>query len=940
MTMTASPTAARRGRDTFPTARQETDLRPRASDRAFLVGSAYGRHGGGRREQRAALMALIDGARAGRSGAIIVRGAEGSGKTHLLDEAIADAADCLVLRSTGVEVESGVAFGTVQQLCARLVDRVGELPPLQAQALAAALGLAPGHPAPALVGLGLVSLLTALASEQPVLCVLDDAEWIDESSAQAMGVAARRLEGVGVVLVVATGGCSSVAAFEGMKQMRIHPLPSGEAQGMLSLQLPGLLDPGVRDRMLAEARGVPGVIRELGQSTSVAALAGGYVVDVAAEVDAALEARVAGRLSGLPDAVTEALLLAAAEPLGDATWFKTALSLAGLSGTVQRVDATGLMAIGDRVLFNHPLVRHVIYRHASDGQRRHAHRVLAESVDDIVRPDQAIWHRAQACAGPADETAQALERSSDWAGRVGGSAAAAAFMSRAAELSAEPGERTRRALEAARLYGRCGAFADALWMIADVDHQHVGDGALPVAHLAAAEIAAHVGRPEAARDLLAAAERVAVSRPGLSVPTSLSALDAASYSGRLGSGGGVRHTAARVRSATTRPGRDAFEELLDATVTRWSGHGVTNHRALARAIEACRIDVSAAHPMATRVAMGLWQEEAWAELGRRDVEHARRSGDSARLPRALDLWACLHVLRGEIGAAVRLADEAVSVARQLGVAEPGLALALLTGWRSSVDDPLEWTDEWSRRARERGDGSAMTLLSLGRSVSDIASGRYEQALHEAQHVLELDEPFVSAWAAPEVVEAAVRAGRPEDAAQALEVVRSISGATRSSWALGLEHRCLALLAEDGSTEQHFRESIRHLGLSGMKLDLARTLLLYGEWLRRQTRRADARTPLRQALEMFDATGAGAFTRRASLELRASGEQARRRTPDTLVALTEREAQVAELAIEGCSNPDIGKQLFISSRTVEYHLHKVFTKLGIASRMQLRTALQG
>jgi DNA-binding CsgD family transcriptional regulator len=389
---------------------------------------------------------------------------------------------------------------------------------------------------------------------------------------------------------------------------------------------------------------------------------------------------------------------------------------------------------------------------------------------------------------------------------------------------------------------------------------------------------------------------------------------------------------------TSRPGRTAAEQLLHAAVSRWSGDP-RSHDVLAYAVRASRADGSTAHPTATRAAMELWDEDAAAILARRDVDRVRSSGASSALPRALDLQACLHVARGEMQAAVHAADEAATVARRTGAAEPALARILLTGWQATAEDRLEWIDAWSRRASSNGDGSALTLLDFGRALAHLASGRYEQALHDARRVFDRDESFISGWAAPDVVEAAVRSGRPDDAAPAFAWIRSVSDVTGSAWARGIEHRCRALLARDDSAEQHFVESVGHLTRSGMRLDLARTHLLHGEWLRRQARRVDARTSLRQALELFDAAGATAFAGRASIELRASGQQARPRTPDTLLALTDRESQVAELVIEGFSNPDIGRQLFISPRTVEYHLSKVFTKLGITSRAQLRAAWQ-
>lgn len=939
MTMTVNTTTARRGHGSPSTARPQTAWRPLAGDPGLPAGPTRGLRLVGRREQRAALATLIDGARAGRGGAILVTGNPGSGKTHLLEDATTDAADMLVLRSTGVEVEAGLAFGTLQQLCGPLVDRVADLPTPQAQALGAALGLALAPLAdPAVVGLGLVSLLAGVASERPVVCLIDDAQWVDESSAQAIGVASRRVTGIGVVILLASGGSEPDAAFAGLDEIRLQPLSQGEAHRMMALELPGRLEPDVQDRMVAEARGNPKMIGELGRSTTVTTLAGGFAIDAGVEVDPALEFCVTARLSAVPDDVTAALLLAAAEPLGDASVFANAVSSAGLPPDVaEAAEATGLVEVGDRVLFSHPLVRHVVYSRASDRERREAHRVLAASLPSS-RGDHRAWHQSQACTGPSEAVADRLERASATARRAGGIAAAAAFLDRAAALSEEPDARVRRAIEAARLHGRSGGFDDALRLIAGVEHRHPVDAAPPRAQLAAAEISAAIGEPDAASELLTAAARMSTSEPVLSTWTLMSAVDVAVSARQGGAEGGLRRVAGRAGSMISPSGGGASGRLLRALSSRWDGKQTPDDIALVRAVGAWHADESAAHPLATRAAMELWDEQAWTTLAQRSVDHARRAGATSELSGALDLWACLHLMRGDAHAAESIAEEAASIARRIGTSEPRFARTLLASWRSSSKDHLDRSVTWAVPPPGLGNGGSPTLLQYGQALRDLASGRYEQALRDAQRVASLDVPVVSTWALPDVVEAATRSGRSEEALAALDRIRSIKGAVGSSWARGIEQRCLALLAEDDRAEEHFSESAQHLEMSGMRLDLARTHLLYGEWLRRQTRRVDARTPLRQALEVFEAIGAVGFARRASLELRASGEQARRRTPDTLVALTERESQVAELAIEGHSNPAIGRQLFISPRTVEYHLHKVFTKLGIMSRAQLRAAL--
>ncbi|MCL3819355.1 helix-turn-helix transcriptional regulator [Aeromicrobium wangtongii] len=886
----------------------------------------------GRREQRARLATVMDGARSGRGGAVVVRGNRGTGKTHLLEEAITHGADFVVLRAAGVEVESGIPFGTLQQLCGPLADRTADLPPPQAAALAAALGLAPEVEAdPTLVGLGVVSVLAGMASEsgRPVLCVLDDAEWIDASSAQAIGVAARRMVGVEVALLLSAGGTRPIAALEGLDEVRLQRLTPGEADLMLSLELPARLEAEVRQRILAEADGNPRVIRRLGQAMAVPALAGGFAVDAVAEVDADLDLEVTACLAELPDDVATALLVAAAEPLGDVAAFRKGCSAEGLTAAVERaVEATGLVEIGDRVVFRHPLVRHLVYRQASEGQRRDAHRVVAASLELSSRDAHVAWHRGLSGAGPDEEVAQMLEQWSRSAGRTGGVAAAAAFMERAALRSANPHAQVRRAIEAARLHSRSGGFDDALRMIAEIEHRDSDSTARALAHLLAAEIGAWTGKPDAACDLLDAAARIATVEPERLPMPCLTAFDTVTSAGRFGAAGDLRHVAARAGLLTSYDGGAPAERLLQASVSRWGSAAVARRDTLARSIDAWCADESAAHPFATVMAMDLLDEKAWVTLARRDVDHARQTGALAGLPRALDLLACLHLWRGEIDGTAAATEESARLARLIGAGAPELAPTLLRSWQgSSGDDP------------DCADVSAKPLADLGRSLVHIASGRYEPALRDAQRALDANEPFVSSWAAPQVVEAAVRVGDPEQAATAIALIRSVGRATGSAWALGLEQRCLALVADDHGAEQHFRESVRQLELSGMRLDLGRTHLLYGEWLRRQTRRVDSRTPLREALEVFDAAGATAFAKRAWLELRASGEQARRRAPETLGALTERESQIVELAIEGHSNPAIGKQLFISSRTVEYHLNKVFSKVGITSRAQLRVALE-
>ena len=892
---------------------------------------------------RAALGEAVDAAREGRSAALVVRGAPGSGRTLLLGDAAASAGDCQVLRSTGVEIERELPFGTLQRLCVELTTQLDALPLPQADALRAAFGLAPGPtPDPYLAGLGLVSLLSHAASVRPVVCLVDDVHWADAASLQALGFAARRLDRVGVAVLLAIRGDAPVDAFSGIDEVRIPRLSKGELALLLAAELPGRIETAVRDRMLDESGGLARTVVEVARSTSVTELAGGYAVPARDEVaDADLldpTSSDGARWSTLSGPVQQVLLLAALEPLGDPAVFRKALAAAGVTVEARRAaEASGLLRIGDAVRFAHPLVRDRIASAAGASDRRAAHAVLA---DVVPGSDHRAWHHAASCDAACEAAASLLEQASTAARRAAGSAAAGRFLARASALSEEPQARVRRALTSSLLHHRSGAFDDATSLVESLEREQLTESDRLLAQLVRAEVAASTGRRAGARDLTEAARRLGRIDPELSCETYLRALDAATTQGRLGLRGGLADVAAS--AAAARPWASsgtAPARLLDALATWWSGAEVADHDTLATALTQVCAAPRVANPTATRLAMELWDVESWETLADRAVDRARRTGEIVDLPRALDLRACLHVLRGELGIADALADDAARLARRLGAPVPQTATSLLRGWRCSGEDTLGWADGATRDATRLGDGAAVTALEYSTAVAHNAAGRYEQALQDARRVLGRDEPFLSSWAAAEVVEAAARLGRPEEAEQAFECVRSVSAASGSPWAAGIERRCAALLGAGDEVDEHFLASIRHLERAGMTLDLARTHLLYGEWLRRQKRRVDARTHLRIAGQLFDAAGAQAFAARASLELRASGEQARRRSPETVTELTERESQIAQLASEGCSNPEIGTQLFISSRTVEYHLGKVFSKLGISSRAQLASVMR-
>lgn len=797
----------------------------------------------------AAVSSVMERARSGDTGVVIIQGDAGSGKSRLLDDAAGAAVGFRVLRAGGVETESALPYGALQQLCGPLGDAIEHLPAPQASALGIAFGVLAGlAPDPFLVGVGLVSLLTASAAAQPLVCLIDDVHWVDASSARALGFAARRLGGSGVAFVMAVADPVRVPELAGLPHVRLDPLAPDDAARLLAEEMPGRLEPRVLRRILAEARGNPCVIRELGRSTTVEQLAGGFAMGSEPR-DAEVLERFAARCTDLSADVATALLLAATEPFGDPVLLQKALDASGLRADALRdAEATGLLRVRDQVVFCHPAARLAIYDTASDPERREVHRLLgAAARAGNASEEQAVWHEARAGVDANEEIAATLERAAERVIEAAGLAAAAAFLEQSAALSEDRRARIGRLLAAARTKRRIAAFGAALRLVAAAEREELTDTDAATAEGIRAEI---------------------------------------------------------VRLTDPHPLRETSPDAPDAT----------------------------------RSAMRLWDADAAEILTERGVEHARRTGALADLPGNLDLRACLHVVRGELDTAAAVAEEAAALAARIGAVPPCLAKMHLRGWQCDETGTVDLLERRTIEAAHRGDTVAMTFLEYCTAIVNNGLGRYDQALYAGRCAMARPDSFVSMWAAAEVVEAAVRAGQPEVAVDASALIASVSRASGTDWALGIARRGAALTGGADSVEDNFRASIRHLERAGMIPDLARTRLLFGEWLRRQKRRVDARAELRAALAGYEAIGANSFARRASLELRATGELVRRRAPELMHVLTERESQVVELARDGLSNPEIGTRLFISARTVEYHLHKVFSKLGIVSRAQLRTAV--
>ena len=893
----------------------------------------------GRLPERAALSGLLEAARAGRSGVLVVRGEPGVGKTALLDWAVESAAGLRVVRVAGVESEMELAFAALQQLCGPMLDKLEGLPDPQREALGVAFGLNIGAaPDRFLVGLAVLSLLSEVAGQQPLLCVIDDAHWLDRASAQALAFVARRLLAEPVALLFATREPGE--EFRGLPELPVGGLREGDARELLASVIGGPLDERVRDRIVAETRGNPLALLELPRGVpGLPGLPG---------LPGRIEESFRGRLEVLPAATRRLMLVAAAEPAGEPALVWRAAERLGVGAlAVAPAADAGLLVIGERVTFRHPLVRSAVYRAASPPERRAAHQALAGATDPQADPDRRAWHRAQAALGPDEEVAAELERSAGRAQARGGLAAAAAFLERSAALTVDLVRRAERALAAAQAKYQAGAFDATLRLLATVEAGPPDQFRRARADLLRGQIAFASSRgSDAPPLLLKAARQFEPLDSRLARETYLDALAAATFAGRLALGGGMREVAEAARMAPPPPqptrGPDLLLDGLALLVTRGYPAGAP---VLRQAVSAFRgTDLSTEEGLrwlwlACRAALIVWDYDSWDVLSGRQVALARDAGALIALHIALSTRAGVHLFAGELTESASMVAQAESVIEATGssIAPYGaVPLAVFRGQEAQATQLIQTaTDD----AERRGEGRALSYIGWAASVLWNSLGRYEQALATAQRASE-DSPAVefASWALVELVEAAVRSGVPERAAGAVQRLSGIARACGTDWALGAEARSRALVSDGAAAESLYREAIGRFGRTRLRVDLARAHLVYGEWLRRERRRRDARDQLGRADEIFDSVGAAAFAERARIELRAAGGHARQQTTETPETLTAQEALIARLAGEGASNPEIAAQLFISPATVAYHLRKVFTKLGISSRSQLGAAL--
>jgi len=897
-----------------------------------------------RTSEREVLARVLAQAREGQSAVLVMRGEAGIGKTALLRYAARQASGFRVAQVTGVEAEMELPFAGIHQLCAPVLEQLDTLPQPQQDALNVALGLASGDvPDRFLIGLAVLGLMSAAAEERPLLCLVEDAQWLDEASGLILGFIARRLLAESVALVVAVREPNTGHDFDGLPELLLRGLAEEDARTLLMSAVPGRIDDRVRDRIVAETRGNPLALLDLPGSMSAAELAGGFELLPATELPRQLEEQYHQRAGELPEPTQRLLLLAAAEPLGDATLIWRGAQALGIDrSSLAPAEDARLVEIGARVRFRHPLVRSAVYRAAAPSERRDAHRALAETTDGETDPDRRAWHRAHAAVGVDEAVAAELERSADRARSRGGAAAAAAFLARAAELTPDPADRGRRALAAAQAKFDAAAADAALDLLATAELAPLDELQRAWLERLRAEITfARTRGSDAPALLLDAARRLESLDAAMARETHLEAITAAMFAGRLGDGPRVREAAeaAQAAPAARQPPR-ALDLLLDGLATRFTEGYAAGLPPLRRALDEFRdVDGLSAGDarwlwLGCRLAQDLWDDELWYVLATRGLRVARETGALGVLPTAATYLAALHVQAGEFGAASSLIAEADSMTHATGMAPLKYAALMLAAWRGNEAEAVELFEAGRLEATARGEGMGLRVKEWAKALLYNGCGRYGEALEAARRGCDGDDIGLFAWACVELIEAGVRCGDTDAASAALDRLSERTQASGADWALGIEAGSRALLSDGQYAEPLYREAVERLARTRGVVHLARARLLYGEWLRRENRRVDAREQLRAAREMFSVIGAEGFAERARHELLATGETARKRTDDARVVLTPQEAHIARLARDGLSNPEIGAQLFISPRTVQYHLRKVFQKLDITSRNQL------
>ena len=885
---------------------------------------------------------MLSEALAGRSRAVVLRGEPGIGKTALLRHVMGRLDGWHVATAAGIESEKELAFSGLHQLCAGMLDRLDRLPGPQREALATAFGRSAGPPPDRfLLGLGVVTLFADVAEQQPLACIVDDAQWLDRASAQIIAFVARRLQAERIVMICAVRTDAGDDSLSDVPEMAITGLPKYAARALLLESVHGPLDSAVREQIVAESRGNPLALLELPRTWGLSGLPGGFAVPVGGSVAGRVEQSYARRLQDLPADARLLVVTAAADPTGDPALLYRAAEELGVDTAAlgSAVDA-GLLRLEERIIFVHPLVRSAAYTSASPDERRNAHRALAASTDAEKDPDRRAWHRAGATQVVDEEIAAELERSAARARARGGPAAAAAFLARATELTSDPAMWVRRALDAAAASVEAGAFGAARSLLSTVEFEAQDDASRARGDLLRARIAMASSRGKAAVPLLVgAARRLESVDSRMSRETYLDAFGAAHFASRLNAEIGVADVASAARSAPSPDGPPAPADLLLDAYIALEADYATAVPVCKRALAALRDGTVPAEQLlrlswyGVVLALEIWDDESTQALSVAYLEQARRAGALSELARALTSCPTIVVLAGDFDRAAELDGELKSLQEVTGIETARYVAMMLLAWRGQEREAEVLIDATIRDAGSRGEGMAVGFSGYSRALLCNALGRSGDAAAAAGLAVEHRELVSENWGLTELTEAATRTGATERARDALGRLSVKAQAAGTPWALGLSARARALLA-GADAEMFFEEAVDLLRLTRIRTELARTHLLYGEWLRQRGRRLEARKQLGEAYEQCCDIGMAAFADRARREMAATGATVRQPDVDTFDALTEQEAQIMRLARQGLSNGQIGAQLFLSPRTVEWHLSHVFAKLGVRGRREL------
>ena len=918
------------------------------------VGTVYGPGLVDRAREKAALDELLDAVRHGLSGTLVLRGEAGIGKTALLESAISSANDFRVVRALGIESEMELGFAGLHQLAVPFLSRLERLPAPQRDALACAFGLIAGGPPDRFqVGLATLTLLADAAADVPLLCVIDDTHWLDLESADVLGFVARRLYADRIALLFAVREpVERRVSLAGLPQLHIRGLTNEDARTLVASVATGPVDGQVSQRIIAETQGNPLAILELTAELTPRQLSNTMLLPDPLPIGSRLQQRFLRQVGDLPADTQAFLLLAAAEGSGDPLVVWRAANQLGLEpNAIAAAEAKRLIVVGSRIAFRHPLIRSAIYHSAPPAERRRMHGALAAACDTTTDPDRRAWHRSAAAVAPDEGIAAELSQSGDRAQRRGGHASAAAFYARAAELTPDPGGRAQRLLAAAQSALLAGAPDRAQSLLDDATPELKDPLQRAVARSLEAGVLFGLGQGgQTALIRLEAARSMAPFDVTLARQTLLGALEGAVYIHPATTGPVLREIAGeavalpRPRQTPARP----VDFLLDGCAALITSGYTAGAPLLKRAMQPMmneELDTTDSLRwlgLALLAAYTMFDVIAVSALATRWVRLSREHAALTILPIALAYLAGSELVAGRLKECEALSEQSLEISAatgnlgMLGAAARGTPLLL--AWRGREPQARASAAAHLADAFARGHDGSVTFAHYEFMFLELGLGRYQAALDHALLVYADDPLFTGSWVLPNLIEAAVRTGNHAVARKALDRLSERASVSGTSVALGFLARSQALLAPDTEAESLYQESIHHLGRSSAKPELARAHLLFGEWLRRHGRRRDAREQLRTAYDMLASMGIEAFSERARVELLATGEHARKRTVETEDQLTPQERQIARLVRDGARNQEIAAQLFISTSTVQYHLVKVFRKLGVTSRTQLARIL--